>query len=390
MNCSFTLPMIADGTGSCSEISGDDPDNVCSEITILNSDDKLITAKKRFVSCGADALLSPTEGISHSRLEDLGCDEDFSQFLGELTEKTVSCSEGRPVGGVLCKSDPIASEYGKNVFESAFFDHLEKITILKNSGASFILLRNFDKLWDMRAGVLAAETADIPVFVLIRVDEEGKTDSDTDYIAALITLQALGASAFGIECTSGAEETAELIHKAFPHAEIPLIAASDLSSLDKKEISALSEAGASVFIDLSPSPDKDKLSFLKSLEAQFSPDTEKDSYAAAIYREAFFLPENLELSEPIDCGYDMSDEIIDLDDSPANVILFNLGSTDDASFIAENAEMSSLPFIIHANDTTTLEAALRYYQGRLIVDTNCDIETDELKKLALKYGAVLY
>ena len=86
----------------------------------------------------------------------------------------------------------------------------------------------------------------------------------------------------------------------------------------------------------------------------------------------------------------MSDEIIDLDDSPANVILFNLGSTDDASFIAENAEMSSLPFIIHANDTTTLEAALRYYQGRLIVDTNCDIETDELKKLAFKYGAVLY
>ena len=57
MNFSFTLPMIADGTGSCSEISGDDPDNVCSEITILNSDDKLITAKKRFVSCGADALL---------------------------------------------------------------------------------------------------------------------------------------------------------------------------------------------------------------------------------------------------------------------------------------------------------------------------------------------
>ena len=96
------------------------------------------------------------------------------------------------------------------------------------------------------------------------------------------------------------------------------------------------------------------------------------------------------LSEPIECGYDMPDEIIDLDDSSANAVYIKLRSTDDAASIAENAAMSYLPFVIRADDETTLEAALRYYQGRLIVDTQCDIEKEELDQLAVKYGAIKY
>ena len=52
--------------------------------------------------------------------------------------------------------------------------------------------------------------------------------------------------------------------------------------------------------------------------------------------------------------------------------------------------MSRLPFIIRADDPTTLEAALRYYQGRLIVDTRCDIDEKTLLQLTKKYGAVVY
>ena len=52
--------------------------------------------------------------------------------------------------------------------------------------------------------------------------------------------------------------------------------------------------------------------------------------------------------------------------------------------------MSYLPFCVHANDPTTLEAALRYYQGRLIVDKRCDIPEEEFLSLTKKYGAVVY
>ena len=72
------------------------------------------------------------------------------------------------------------------------------MSLLKDSGAKYVLLKNHKDLFNMRAGVLAAKTSKLPVFVLMEVDDEGKNNEDTDYIAALITLQALGAAAFGI------------------------------------------------------------------------------------------------------------------------------------------------------------------------------------------------
>jgi|GEM_PF-6802195 len=387
----FALPMITDGFGSCDELTGHDPDAVCSENVIENNPRLLLRKKQQAVADGVTALLSPTGGIMHERLEDFGLDDDdFSSLNDNLTELVLSCAGSLPVGGVVHENIRIHEEYGKTVFESAYFDHLERMTALKDAGVSFILLEYFDKLWDMRAAVLAANSIDMPVFVLLRVDDEGKTNSDTDYIAALITLQALGAAAFGIECTDSAEVLAVLLKKALPHAEIPLIAAADFSGYSTEQLSHISEHGASIFIDCSETLDPDKLTFLKSLSVPFDPFSEKDSYAAAGYREAFFLPEDLNLSEPVRFGYDMADELIDLDDSPANAIYCILDSTDDAASIADNADMSYLPFVVHTDDPTTLEAALRYYQGRLIVDSRCDIDRSTLLSLSQKYGAILY
>lgn len=211
MGFEFTLPAVADGSSSCGELTGDDPYNVCSEALVMRKPEILTSVKKKAAQCGFTAILAPTEGISHSRLEDMGFGDDFTDFTADITRLTAeSVSDRQKIFGVLSKSDPIASEYGENVFESAYFDHLEKITLMKDAGADIILLRNFEKLWDMRAGVLAAKNADIPVIVTMKVDDEGLNESDTEYIAALITLQALGAAAFGIECTCGAEETAGL------------------------------------------------------------------------------------------------------------------------------------------------------------------------------------
>lgn len=391
MGKQFTIPAVIDGIGSCSELTDDDPDNLCSEDTVLKKPELLLAAKRLAARSGFKALLSPTGEISHTYLEEAGLDERLPEFISALTKITLSASDNRlPVCGVLSASDPAAAEYGKNVFESAYFDHLERITLLKAAGAAFILLRNFEKLWDMRAGVLAAKSADMPVVVTMKVDDEGKNQSNTDYIAALITIQSIGADAFGIECTDGIEKTSELIKRAFPHAEIPLAASVDLLCLTSENARLLNECGASAFFNTSRRFNEETVCFLAGLQTHFTPGKEMDSRAAAIFREAFFLPEDLELSEPLDCGYDMSDDIIDLDDETVNAIYIQLHSTDDAALLADNAIMSHLPFVIHTDDPTVLEAALRYYQGRLIVDSRCEMDEDVFSRLVKKYGAVLY
>ncbi len=391
MKFPYRLPFVIDGKASCCDITKDNPDDVCAEHRILCQPALLISAKQSSVENKVDSLLSPTGDIRHSRLRDLGFDEDFNRFITELTAMCVKTGgEHIPTGGVITHKQTGRIEYKSPAFEDCYFSYLEKMALLKEGGAQYILLKNHKNLLHMRAGVLAAKTSKLPVFVVMEVDDEGKNEDDTDYIAALITLQALGAAAFGIYCKDGISAETALIKRAFPHAEIPLIAVIDSLADTEQQLQAVIENGASVLIDIADNIQKHKIVFLKSLPVRYSPDTLKDSYAAAADREVFFLSDSLTLSEPLYCSYGMADELIDLDDENINAIYIELTSADDASCLADNADMTKLPFVIHSNDATAIEAALRYFQGRLIIDTKCDIDEPKLLALAQKYGAILY
>lgn len=390
MSFRFRLPFLCDGTTSCELLTGDDPDSVCCENKIVNNTDILINAKLRSAQNGAHAVLAPTEGANHAHLEEMGFGEYFIQFNTALVRATTDGVKGLvPVGGAVLPTGSTSLPYSKNVFEDAYFKYLEKLTILKDAGTDFILLSRQNSLLDMRAGVLAAKALKMTVFAAMQTDSDGKSENDTDYIAALVTLQSIGADAFGIYCED-TDSLCELLKRAFPHAEIPLIAVIDTEKLSCDELKKICSSGASVFIDSSCYRDKEKYDILIGFEPEFSPIGQKDSYAAATEREAFFLPDNLEISEPLLCSFDMSDELIDLDDENINAVFLELNTTDDAAFLCENARMSRLPFLIRANDEITLEAALRYYQGRLIVDSRCDIDKEVLTELSKKYGAILY
>jgi 5-methyltetrahydrofolate--homocysteine methyltransferase len=52
--------------------------------------------------------------------------------------------------------------------------------------------------------------------------------------------------------------------------------------------------------------------------------------------------------------------------------------------------MTKLPVAVCAENPSVLEAALRYFQGRLIVDSRSAIEPEVLEPLTAKYGAILY
>lgn len=344
---------------------------------------------RKAMDAGENLLLAQTEGITHSRLDEISRDDDFAELCSDATEQAEETAGlTAAVCGLIAPSG--IKEYNSGIFESLYFDYLEKITVLKDSGAKLILLKNAGSLGEMRAAVFAAETVGIPIMLIMDVDEDGKNTNNTDYIASLITLQALGAAAFGISCRDGIEALSALLKKAFPHAEIPLIASGCFEGLSRDEIGELIENGASVFLNSGKVMTKETVSFINSQGTRFDLSSEKDSNAAAIDSEAFFLFDDLVLSEPVDCTYGLADDIIDLDDETVNSICIELYNADDAAILADNALMTRLPITVRTNDAVALEAALRYFQGRLIIDTGCDIDDELLEQLAGKYGAILY
>jgi 5-methyltetrahydrofolate--homocysteine methyltransferase len=95
-------------------------------------------------------------------------------------------------------------------------------------------------------------------------------------------------------------------------------------------------------------------------------------------------------SEPIVCTSGLGDDLIDLDDERVNTALVDIGSLDDAMLLCESSSMTRLPIAVHCDNLTVLDAALRYFQGRLIIDSDCLIEKELIEPLAAKYGAIIY
>lgn len=80
-------------------------------------------------------------------------------------------------------------------------------------------------LQECRAAVLAIrEVCDLPIMVSLTYNEDGRTLYGTDPVTAVVVMQSLGADAVGMNCSTGPEAMLEPIAKMAEYATIPLLA----------------------------------------------------------------------------------------------------------------------------------------------------------------------
>jgi len=280
--------------------------------------------------------------------------------------------------------------------------------VLDEAEVDFFIIETQTSLADMRAAVLAARSTNLPVFVTITVDKNGQTATGGTLLPIMITLQSMGVDAIGLNCSFGPEDMTEFINDIAQHSRVPIIAKPNAGLpshynggngyLSPDEFSyrmeSLMEAGATIIggcCGTTPEHIAALRGMLQNRQDDFyhsELETEDiDDYAAAIESESFFLSDHLTYSEPIECSVSLGDDFIDLDDERSNV---EINSMDDALLLAEYGHMSRLPIAVRAESLPILDAALRYFQGRLLIDSECCIEPEALDTIAAKYGAIVY
>lgn len=350
------------------------------------------------LSAGADALLAPTFCANRAVLADLELAErtvSFNRILLERTRETAG--RAVPVGGTVGPSGLFPPPFGETDFDDLYEIYREQICALSGAGADFLMLDRQSSLADMRAALLAARTVNLPVFITVAVDADGKTLTGGEFLPALITLQAMGADAVGIAGPLEESDVRREILRALPHASVPLIFCPEGESALSPSAFAecarpLVEAGIRI-AEAGSEIGAQQLRPLGKLLHSFGPPVlpdEPDCRAAAIEREAFFLGEDLSFSKPIPCTSSLADDLIDLDDEQVSAALVEVASVGDAELLGQCSPMTKLPVAVRTDSLTVLDAALRYFQGRLIIDSSCLEDRENAEPLAVKYGAVLY
>lgn len=354
--------------------------------------DKLV---RQLSAAGLSHITAPTFGANRALLSKYSLGDKTSFINGRLVSAVREAAFADTIigGGLSPIVFPSDSDYIPS-FEELCDIYSEQISALKAAGTEYLHFASMTSLLQARAGLIAAKQAGLPAFITIAANENGRTEDGSAFLPCLLTLQAEGADGFGMDGFELNENTLSLFADGAQYAKIPLIAMPDCSYSSQAEalFTRLLSCGVSIH-GFSPFEAVDGFVKLSSLLDRCPPSEVKKAVfrAATNENEVFFLldDENLCLSQPLDCAYDMSEDIIDLEDESINVIHVKIHSRDEALILAQNAHISRLPIAISADSTELLRYALMCYNGIALVTSDIDADFETLAEVAGQYGAIV-
>lgn len=418
--------LILDGATGTGLMAAGMPRGVCVERWVLEHPQVLTDWQKQYLAAGSRLLLTPTFGANRARLAQFGEQDNVAELNRRLAALTVEAAAGKAlVAGDVSPTGLFCEPFGDAAFEELVAIYAEQIAALKDAGVDLIFAETMMSLGDVRAAVVAAKDAGLPVIASVTMDGGSRTLSGMTPEAAVLCLQAAGADAVGLNCSTGVEDMAALLPGMRQVARVPLAAKPNAGTPEAPLTpeafgplcAAMADEGALLLGGCCQSSPAHIAALTNALAANASADAKAPAALAALLQklcggtdtptgtekavpELTGLPlcfENrifedtaggeagLALSEPLACGEDLEDDLMDADDGKAQAALIRILPGDDVRCIARSCFMSPLPVALTCEDDALLENALRIFPGRAAV--LC--QNAAQKALALRWGAMV-
>lgn len=399
------LPLILDGaTGTNLEVFGFRPDD-CLPLFAQKHKAEVTALQKAYAAAGAGAVLAPTFGGNRTVLQRFDFSGDVAGLNQELTAATRRVvGPDVLVGGDLSMTGQRPAPFGEIPFRQIVDDYAAQAAGIAAGGADFLICEAMTNMWEARAAVLGCRKTGLPVFITMSLNEDDESPEDLPFLSFMVTMQALGAAAVGMNSFTDYDRAAALLEQARRYAQVPLIvrpaAGKPGKTLEPESFAFICEglyhAGAEMIGGCSRTSPSHiaALSAAIAKTAPLPPAQPEDVWVAADDRDVYFLnDDDIVPSEPIRCGYDMGEDLIEmerLEDGLVNAVRIHVDSVSDALLLAEYAYMSKLPVMIQSDIPEALWEALFLYQGRALVDSQSEMEPETLRKIAAEFGAILY
>ena len=283
--------------------------------------------------------------------------------------------------------------------------YAEQAAGLEQAGVDLFVVETMMTLADARAAVLAIRSvSDKPIFVTFTCDESGRCLSGTDVAAALVVLQGMGVSAFGLNCSTGPEQMLKQLRRLRDYARVPLIAKPNAGmpvTVDGKTtydctpeefvrwVPDMLQAGTAIFGGCCGTDEDYIAALAEALKgAEFVRPAPKypDLLPAATEKDVCYLPVDAGHGPVVSGAEHMEDGLTDALEDGFPMVAVAINSWEDVDALADCQYMISKPLCLVCDQADLLEAALRIYQGRALYEGG--LSEEELKPLAEKYGVI--
>lgn len=218
--------VILDGATGTQLYKSGMPVEACPEKWAAENPEALISVQKRYVESGSDILYTFTMGGNAIKLSEYGLKPQTRELNKRLAEITKNAAAGKAlVAGDISSCGILLEPYGEIGFEESVESYKEQVKGLFEGGVDLFVIETMLDIQETRTALIAIrELCDLPVMVTMTFEDGTRTLMGTDPVTALVTLQSLGADAVGCNCSSGPAEMVDILKAMKPYAKVPLIA----------------------------------------------------------------------------------------------------------------------------------------------------------------------
>lgn len=406
------------------------PVGVCPEQWIIEHPEVLTDLQRQYVQAGTNILLAPTFTANRIKLAEYGLESQLVEINRQLVALSKQAAGEALVAGDLTMTGRQLYPLGDLLFEELVQIYKEQVRVIADAGADLFIVETMMSLQECRAAVLAVrETCDLPVLVSLTYNEDGRTLYGTDPKTAVVVLQSLGADAVGMNCSTGPYDMLGPVKEMAEYATVPILAKPNagmpqlengvtIYCMEPEEFAAagreLVSAGVSVIggcCGTTPA----HIRALKDAVKDMTPGmplqcsrrvlaSERKSVEIVTGDRFLVIGERINPTGKKKLQAELRDGKLDLvrqmameqEENGAAILDINMGMNgiDEKQMMLEAVyevtSASDCPLCIDSSYTEVIEAALRIYPGRALINS-ISMEHEKIEKLlpiAEKYGAM--
>ena len=389
------------------------------ELLNINDPERVYAIHKAYADAGCNIISANTFGANRFKYDNV--DEIVKSAVknAKRTGKKVALDIG-PTGKLLKPMGDLDFEECVDIFAD--------VVKAGRDEADLVLLETFGDLYEIKAAMLAVkENCDLPLIVSMIFDEKARLLTGADVRTACAVVEGLGADAIGFNCGLGPKQMIPLVEELEKHASIPILVMPNaglpesvngetIFNVDPDEFASymtqIAKMGVSYLggcCGTTPAHLKAMIEATKDIEDKV-PDFKNETIVAS-YSKSVDLSEGAVIGERINpTGKKLMKEALrnkDMDyvlrqgitqsEAGAHILDVNMGlpEIDEKEMLCSGVyELQSVlpvPLQLDSGDAEAMEAALRLYNGKAMINSVNGKEKSmkEIFPLAKKYGGVV-
>ncbi|MGN0592086.1 MAG: homocysteine S-methyltransferase family protein [Ruminococcus sp.] len=401
------------------------PAGAIPELYNLSDPERIIRVHRAYIEAGADVIYTNTFGANRLKMKKTGKTAEELIRAGVANAKKAAAGTDTLVALDIGPIGQLLEPLGTLTFEEAYDIFREEI--LAGAEADLIVIETMTDLYETKAAVLAAkENSNKPVLVTMTFEEGGRTFTGCSVASMALTLEGLGVDALGVNCSLGPKELYPVVEELYQWTTLPVIVKPNAGlpdpitgkfSVEPEDFAAslagFAKRGVKIFggcCGTTPAHLKAAFSRLDETDMQ-TPQRRPIPAAVCSGTAAVIIDQPRMIGERInptgkkrfqqalrenDISY-ILEQAVQQTDAGADILDVNVGlpGIDEKDMMVRTVKalqsVSDTPLQLDSTNPEVLEAALRVYNGKPIVNS-VNGEEQSLRTilpLVKKYGAAV-